>query len=249
MGDCEHWDPMSDGVGRYPFELVEDVKTTKGNSVQVRPIRPDDDPFLTEFHEHLSAQSVYRRFFFMHPRLSAAETERFTHVDYVDRLALVAEHSGRLVAAGRYERLPGIADAEVALVVADEFQHHGIGTILLERLAEAAWKNGIAVFVAQTLSENRGMLEVFLKSGFHVTFATVHGTVNVRFPIQPDDTYRLACAGRRRTRHLDEEVSQQAHRESDSTAWAHRGTTIGNGRHPCRILAFSTLESQEVSTE
>ncbi len=181
---------------RYPSELVDDVETTTGVAVHLRPIRPDDSSSLSEFHEHLSPQSVYRRFFFAHPRLSPAETEKFTHVDYVDRLALVAEHGDRLVAVGRYERIPGTADAEVAFIVADDYQHQGIGTILLERLADAAWKKGITAFVAEALSENREMLEVFMRSGFHVTSSTSYGTVSVRFPIQPDDAYRLAYAGR-----------------------------------------------------
>jgi GNAT superfamily N-acetyltransferase len=180
-----------------------------GTSVHLRPIRPDDDARLVAFHERLSPQSVYRRFFFMHPRLSASETERFTHVDYVDRLALVAEQGDRLVAVGRYERIPDTTEAEVAFVVADEFQHQGIGTILLERLADAALKNGIEVFIAETLSENRNMLDVFMRSGFHVTSTTEYGTVSVRFPIQPDDAYRLACAGRHSGRPPEDDLQRQ----------------------------------------
>lgn len=200
MVDPEDPGAPSDGVDSYPFGLVADVETTTGDTVHLRPIRPDDGFPLTQFHEKLSPQSVYRRFFFMHPRLSSAETEKFTHVDYVDRLALVAEHHDRLVAVGRYERIPGTADAEVAFVVADDLQHQGIGTVLLERLAGAAWKKGITAFVAQTLAENGDMLEVFMRSGFHVTSTTEHGTVNVRFPIQPDDAYRLAYADRHQGR-------------------------------------------------
>ena len=145
-----------------------------------------------EFHEHLSLRSVYRRFFFVHPKLSATETEHFTHVDYVNRLALVVEHDGQLVAVGRYDRTPGTTDAEVAFVVADEFQHHGLGMILLEHLAEAAVKNGITAFVAQTLAENHDMLGVFMNSGFHVTSSREFGTVSLRFSIEPDDAYRSA---------------------------------------------------------
>ncbi|MGD0312578.1 MAG: GNAT family N-acetyltransferase [Acidimicrobiales bacterium] len=196
MGDEDRPGGSNDWLDRYPLDLAGDVETMTGDIVHLRPIRPDDGDGLTQFHEGLSAQSVYRRFFFTHPRLSAAETDRFTHVDYLDRLALVAEHHDRLVAVGRYERIPGTAEAEVAFVVADEFQHQGIGTILLERLAGAAWQNGIEAFSAQTLSENRDMLEVFMKSGFHVTTGTEYGTVSVRFPIRPDDAYRSAYAGR-----------------------------------------------------
>ncbi len=200
----------AEGISGYPSELVDDVETTTGVTVRLRPIRPDDDSPLSEFHEHLSPQSVYRRFFFAHPKLSPAETDKFTHVDYVDRLALVAEHGDRLVAVGRYERIPGTGDAEVAFIVADDFQHQGIGTILLERLAGAAWKRGITAFVAETLSENREMLEVFMRSGFHVTSSTSYGTVSVRFPIQPDDAFRLAYAGR----HMGRGGARKGHTDS-----------------------------------
>ncbi len=180
----------------YPRELEADVETTSETIIRVRPILPEDGRALVDFHGKLSPQSVYRRFFFVHPRLSDAEVEHFTHVDYVDRLALVAEHDDGLVGVGRYDRAPGTHEAEVAFVVADAFQHQGIGTILLERLASAAWKCGIEVFTAQTLAENGDMLDVFMQSGFHVTSTTSWGTVSVRFPIEPDDAYRSACSTR-----------------------------------------------------
>ena len=160
----------------------------------MRPIRPEDSTRLMKFHEGLSSQSVYRRFFYMHPHLTSAEIERFTHVDYVDRLALVVVDGERLVAVGRYERIPETSEAEVAFVVADEFQHHGIGTLLLEHLADAAVTRGIATFVAQTLTENHDMLDVFMKSGFTVITSSDYGTVNLRFSIEPDETARLTGA-------------------------------------------------------
>src|SRR5665213_599720 len=107
---------------RYPAELACDVTTKAGTKVHLRPIRPDDAPRLIDFHQHLSPRSVYRRFFSAHPRLSAAEVERFTCVDYVDRMAFIAEDGDQLVAVGRYDRSPGTAEAEVAFVVADQYQ-------------------------------------------------------------------------------------------------------------------------------
>ena len=150
-------------------DLARDEQTKGGVTVHLRPIRPDDAARLVEFHKGLSTRSVYRRFFFVHPSLSPAEVERFTHVDYVDRLAIVAVDDLRLVAVGRYERRSETTEAEVAFVVADEYQHDGIGTLLLEHLAEAAWRNGITTFVAETLAENRDMLRVFFDSGFPVS--------------------------------------------------------------------------------
>ena len=178
----------------HPVGLERDATTRDGVLLHVRPIRPDDGTRLMEFHQNLSPQSVYRRFFYMHPRLSSREVERFTHVDYVNRLALIAEDHGRLVAVGRYERLPDTADAEVAFVVADGYQHRGIGTTLLEQLADAAMQHGIRSFVAKTLAENQDMLGVFMDSGFQVTSSREYGTVNVRFPIEPHVASRSAQA-------------------------------------------------------
>ena len=184
-------------VARYPADLDADATTATGVTVHLRPIRPEDAPRLVAFHGGLSPESIYRRFFSVHPRLSDAEVERFTNVDYVDRFALIAEDGDRLVGVGRYERMPGTEEAEVAFVVADDHQHHGIGTTLLEHLAAAAWCSGVRTFVASTMADNRQMLHVFADSGFRVTRVLEAGIIDVRFPIEPDDAYRAACAARR----------------------------------------------------
>jgi GNAT superfamily N-acetyltransferase len=180
----------------YPGELAAEVRTTEGNLLYLRPIGPDDAAGLVEFHRGLSDRSVYRRFFSAHPTLSEAEVARFTHVDYVDRLALVALDGDRIVGVARYERCPGTDEAEVAFVIADEYQHHGIGTLLLEHLAEAAWHRGITEFVAETFTENRDMLRVFYDSGFTVRTSSEGGTSTVRFGIEPDEGYLAARAAR-----------------------------------------------------
>ncbi len=173
-------------VGRYPAELECRWTTRVGTTVHVRPIRADDASRLLIFHRQLSPASVYRRHFFMHPELSDAEVEHFTRVDYVDRLALIAEDADELVAVGRYERGPEATEAEVAFVVADAYQHLGIGTMLLDHLAHAARPNGISTFVATTLADNRNMVDVFLHSGFSVTTTSSHGVISVRLAISPE---------------------------------------------------------------
>jgi GNAT superfamily N-acetyltransferase len=167
----------------YPSDLERDVVSDASTHYHLRPIRPDDAPGLITFHRHLAARSVYLRFFSFHPELSAREVEHFTCVDYVDRLALVAELDGHLIAVGRFESGPGETEAEVAFVVSDEFQHHGIGSVLLAELAKAARARGILVFRAETLVENRAMLDVFHHSGFPVSSSVDFGTVTLRFAI------------------------------------------------------------------
>jgi GNAT superfamily N-acetyltransferase len=180
--------PVAPEAAPYPSELEGDVTISRGDVVHLRPIRPSDGEGLVEFHRGLSDRSVYRRFFFVHPTLSTPEVEHFTHVDYTDRLALVAEDGGRIVAVGRYERSPGTTEAEVAFVVTDAYQGRGIATVLLAQLAEAARSRGITEFTAQTLAENHAMLAVFRGSGFPVTTLMEYDTVNVRFPIGPGTT-------------------------------------------------------------
>lgn len=176
----------------YPPDLECDVTTMLGTTVHVRPIQPDDAPRLVSFHQGLTSRSVYRRFFSIHPRLSDAEVQRFTRVDYVNRLALIAEVDGRLAAVARYDRSPGTSEAEVAFVVADDLQHHGIATLMLELLAHAAWRSGITTFIASALADNRDMLDIFSHSRFDVRTSLEGGIVEVRFPIGPS-CHRQAC--------------------------------------------------------
>jgi GNAT superfamily N-acetyltransferase len=176
----------------YPSELRRDIESADGLQYHLRPIRPDDAPGLAEFHRRLSPHSCYLRFFSFHPTLSAEEIERFTCVDYVNRLALVAEVDHHLIAVGRFDRHPGTGEAEVAFVVADQHQHHGIGSLLLDELVRAARARGITTFIADTLWENRTMLDVFRHAGFPLSTSVDCGTVTLRFSLEPSDTYDAA---------------------------------------------------------
>ena len=127
----------------------------EGLRYHVRPIRPDDGPRLVELHGRLSSRSLYLRFFGPHPALSDAEVAHFTRVDYADRLALVATVGDHVIGVGRYDRLAGEPEAEVAFVVDDAYQHHGVGSVLLDELCRCRAARGVRVFVAETMVENR----------------------------------------------------------------------------------------------
>jgi GNAT superfamily N-acetyltransferase len=176
--------PISSEPPDYPRELERDV-VAGALHYRVRPIRPDDALRLVELHTRLSPRSLYLRFFGPHPMLSQAEVQRFTEVDYADRLALVATMGDHVLAVARYDRFVGTAEAEVAFVVEDAYQHHGVGSELLDELADAAFARGVTTFRAETLAENRVMLDVFHHAGFPVASSTAYGTVTLRFPIAP----------------------------------------------------------------
>ncbi len=165
---------------------VDPIVLDDGTQVVLRSIRPSDAGALLRFHASLSAQSIQQRYFYPHTDLGPDELAHLTQVDGLDRLALVVEKDEVLVAVGRYDRLDDPSAAEVAFVVADVFQHHGLATMLFHQLANAARSGGITRFVAEVLAENRPMLSVFRGAGFPITSRTEWGTVELTITIAPD---------------------------------------------------------------
>ena len=104
--------------------------------------------------------------------------------------ALVDEDGERVVAVANYVRLRDPKLAEAAFAVADEHQGRGVGTRLLEQLAERAAEVGIERFVAYVLPDNRAMLGVFEAAGFQLTRELEGGEVEVQFPIAATESYR-----------------------------------------------------------
>ncbi len=181
----------------YPAAWAFDAVLSDGGTVHIRPIRPDDAAAHRAFFSHLSPESVYFRFFGPKSELSDAEVTRFTTVDYHDRMAFVAFLGEDIVAVGRYDRLPSGQEAEVAFAVADEHQGRGLATLMLEYLASYAGDNGITRFSADTLLDNRRMLEVFRAAGFRSESHSIeYGVVHLAFDIEPTGA-SLAAVERR----------------------------------------------------
>jgi hypothetical protein len=106
----------------YPQEWEADTILSDGRTAHVRPILPSDAQGITDLHARLSPETIYFRFFTPLPKLSEAMLARFVHVDYLDRMAFVAEVGSQLVAVARYDRTPGQPIAEVAFLVDDAHQ-------------------------------------------------------------------------------------------------------------------------------
>ncbi|GIF36080.1 GNAT family N-acetyltransferase [Actinoplanes xinjiangensis] len=144
-----------------------------------------------DFHSRMSDRTRYLRYFSPYPRIPERDLQRFVNVDHRDREAFVTLADGRITAVGRYERLgPDSPEAEVAFVVEDALQGRGIGSVLLEHLADAARENGITRFVAEVLPENNGMLRVFGDTGYQVQRRYADGVVHLSFPIEPTEKSR-----------------------------------------------------------
>lgn len=163
----------------------EEAVLDDGRSVSVRPVRDEDSAALRVMHRKLSARTVYQRFFTALPELSQELAERFTHVDGVDRVAFVAvDADGELVAVGRYDRLAADRSrAEVAVVVLDDYQHHGLGTRLVQLLAEHGRAHEVEAFVAEVLMHNQGMFHAFADAGLTAKASYEAGVAHLVMPL------------------------------------------------------------------
>jgi acetyl coenzyme A synthetase (ADP forming)-like protein len=169
-----------------------DVILRDGRTLRLRPPRTEDADSLLAFFGSLSERSLYLRFHGFR-QLDARLVEPLLEPDWDERGSLLAELSDddgeRVVAVANYVRLRDPVVAEAAFVVADEHQHRGIGTRLLEQLAARASATGIERFVAEVLADNRSMLSVFEAVGFELSRELESGEIEVQFPIAPTERY------------------------------------------------------------
>jgi GNAT superfamily N-acetyltransferase len=194
-----------------------DVLLSDGTAVHLRPIRPADAPAIVDLHSRMSDRTRYLRYFSPYPRIPERDLERFVNVDHADREAFVTVTGDRITAVGRYERLgPDSPDAEVAFVVEDAHQGRGIGSVLMEHLAEAARANGISRFVAEVLPQNGGMLRVFSDFGYQVRRRYSDGVVHLSFPIEPTE----------KSREVQESREQRTEAKSIARLLAPRGVAV-----------------------
>lgn len=142
---------------------TEEIRLRDGSALAIRPIRSGDKRLLAEGFERLSPESRYRRFFAPLERLTSKDLAYLTEVDHHDHEAMIGldPDSGHAVGVARYIRAAEPAEAEVAVVVADDWQQRGVATALLERLVARAREEGIARFLAIVLSDNEEAIELF----------------------------------------------------------------------------------------
>jgi acetate---CoA ligase (ADP-forming) len=181
----------------YPIADVVDVALRDGKSIHIRPVQEADRMAIRAFFEHVSSESLWFRFLGL-PNLDWV-TNWSVDVDYTDRYALVATAGAErsIVAHGAYARID--ADhAEVAFVVADAWQKHGIATIMLGHLAAAAEHHRISLFTAWVSPSNHRMVQVFRDSGFPVQVHARDGLIEVELPTSLGDDGRTQFEDRER---------------------------------------------------
>ena len=179
----------------YPSHLVQRVTLGDGTAVVIRPIRPADGEIEQEFVRSLSDESRYFRFRDGFRELSPRMLSHLTRVDYDRHLALIAviERAGREIQVGvaRYVAESDRDSCEFAIAVADEWQHKGLGSRLMQALIAAARGCGMREMHGEVLASNRKMLGFTAKLGFSASAdeddpRIVRVAMTLAQPVPPD---------------------------------------------------------------
>ncbi|MFB3906938.1 MAG: bifunctional acetate--CoA ligase family protein/GNAT family N-acetyltransferase [Candidatus Eisenbacteria bacterium] len=166
----------------YPSQYEKEWTTKNGRRVVIRPIRPDDETLLVDFHEVLSEKSVRLRY--MNPlllshRVAHERLSRICFLDYDREMALVVEDrdsDGRkILAVGRLSKLRGAEEGRFSILVGDPYQGWGLGKEIVRRLVDFARDEGLERLTTSLSSDNQGMLAIIGQLGFRKTGASEDG--------------------------------------------------------------------------
>jgi len=159
----------------YPAQYVRSWKLANGIAVTIRPIRPEDEPLMITFHKSLSEETVHLRYFGFPGGEALVAHERLVQIcfsDYDREIALIVEtiqaleDQRQIIAVARLIKAYGANEAEVAIVISDDWQGKGLGTKLLGDLVAIGRTEGLERIVGYILPENYVMQRICRKLGF-----------------------------------------------------------------------------------
>jgi acetyltransferase len=174
----------------YPTRYVSKWTMKNGEEVLIRPIRPEDEPMMVKFHATLSERSVYLRYFHLMNLSQRVAHERLTRICFIDydrEMAMVAErrnpNSGEneILGVSRLTRVLGTNDAEVAVLVSDQFHSRGLGKELLARLVIVGGDEKLGALKADILPDNRDVMRICEKLGFTLRHSLEDEVVKAEF--------------------------------------------------------------------
>ncbi|HEV3332642.1 MAG TPA: bifunctional acetate--CoA ligase family protein/GNAT family N-acetyltransferase [Bryobacteraceae bacterium] len=177
----------------YPTRYVGTWTAKDGTEVTIRPIRPEDEPAMVHFHETLSDQSVYYRYFHLmnlEQRVRHERLMRTCFIDYDREMAMVAERRNpetgepEILAVSRMTKIQWVNEAEVAIIVSDRWQGRGLGKELMARLQIIASDEKLERLTADMLPENRSVMRVCEKLGFKLHHSLEDEVVRAEFEMR-----------------------------------------------------------------
>ena len=154
----------------YPEEYVRRTTLREGTPIVLRPIKPEDEPLWHQYMGQCSERSIWMRFRYLFKESTHEMATRFCFVDYDRTMAIVAEiedgDGPRMIGVGRLEADADHRSAEFAVLVVDDWQRRGLGSLLTDYCLEICHTWGTNLMVAETTSDNHRMLRILQNRGF-----------------------------------------------------------------------------------
>ncbi len=171
---------------------MESAELRDGSQVTLRPVEPGDRQAIRDSFERMGPDSRYTRFLSPIDELTERQLDYLTEIDHHDHEAIVAiDGEGSGVGVARYVRLEHDGSrAEVAVAVIDDWQGKGVGSALLDRLSERAREDGVEVFTAAVLAENRASSDILRRLGSTSTHHAGSGLMELEIELGGDDSLR-----------------------------------------------------------
>jgi acetyltransferase len=169
--------------GSYPAQYESRLTLKNGKEVFLRPIVQTDEYLLVDLLNKLSSDSIYLRFLRPVNALPEDMLFQFTHINYHNNFALVAviqeDGNDSIIAVARYGYDPEENVTDFAVVVRDDWQHHGLGKSILVKIFAIGKEHGISRFVSIIDSTNNTMKHVLRELGYTVKYSYRNGSTQV----------------------------------------------------------------------
>ncbi|NVO73107.1 bifunctional acetate--CoA ligase family protein/GNAT family N-acetyltransferase [Photobacterium damselae] len=167
----------------YPKELEQWVELKSGKTILLRPILPEDEPEHKSFISHVTQEDLYKRFFSDVGEFNHEAMSNFTQIDYDREMAFIAvfENKGHTEILGVVRALsdPDNMDAEFAILIRSDLKGLGLGRIMMEKIIHYCQHKGLQRITGMTMPNNRSMIMLAQKMGFHVDIQMEDGVVEM----------------------------------------------------------------------
>jgi acetyltransferase len=173
--DTKPEDLPQPAIRPYPIQYRSAWQSDDKTEFIIRPIRPEDEPLMVQFHETLSERTVKLRFFAplsLRQRTDHERLSRLVFIDYDREMALVAERTNpktgqkELSAIARLTKSHVGSEAEFGIIVSDRYQRMGLGREMLRRLIQIGRDENLTSITGYFSAENESMIALGKQLGF-----------------------------------------------------------------------------------
>jgi acetyltransferase len=157
-------------VKPYPKQWERRLVLKDGWTVDVRPVRPEDERLYPDFFSHVTQEDLRLRFFAPVKEFSHAFIARLTQIDYARAIAFVALdfETGALMGVVRLHTDPNHEEGEYAILLRSDLKGRGLGWALMKLMIEYARADGLKTVTGEILRENTTMLAMCQALGFTI---------------------------------------------------------------------------------